>query len=120
MVNQLLAHITNTPFELIAYCQEQGLAVEAYSPAAHGEALKNREITDMAQKYAVSPARPRLRYGLQLGPAVLPKSANPAHMLDNALPDFQISDGNIEALNGLEHIKDYGESSFFPVYGGKM
>ena len=41
MVNQLLIHIGNTPAELIAYCKEQNIVVEAYSPIAHGEALKN-------------------------------------------------------------------------------
>lgn len=44
MVNQLLIHIGNTPAELIAYCKEQDIVVEAYSPIAHGEALKNKTI----------------------------------------------------------------------------
>ena len=53
-VNQLLAHITNTPFSLIDYCKGQDILVEAYSPIAHGEALKNPAITDMAKKYGDS------------------------------------------------------------------
>ena len=120
MVNQLLVHITNTPFALIDYCQKQNVVVEAYSPVAHGEALKNHEITGMAQKYGVSPARLCLRYDLQLGLVVLPKTANPVHMADNAALDFEISAADMEALKGLERIKDYGRSSFFPVYGGKL
>ena len=40
MVNQVLCHISNTPLSLIDYCQSRGIAVEAYSPIAHGEALK--------------------------------------------------------------------------------
>lgn len=120
MVNQLLAHITNTPFALIDYCQKQGIAVEAYSPVAHGEALKNPAIAEMAKKYAVSPARLCLRYDWQLGLAVLPKTANPAHMKDDADLDFTISAADMETLKNLEHIKDYGDSSAFPVYGGKM
>lgn len=120
MVNQLLAHITNTPFALIDFCQKQGIAVEAYSPVAHGEALKNPAIAEMAKKYNVSPARLCLRYDWQLGLAVLPKTANPDHMRDNAALDFEISNPDMETLKALEHIKDYGDSSFFPVYGGKM
>ena len=120
MVNQLLAHITNTPFALIDYCQKQNIAVEAYSPVAHGEALKNPKITEMAQKYGVSSARLCLRYDLQLGLTVLPKTANPDHMADNAALDFEISAADMETLKGLEHIQDYGESRFFPVYGGKL
>lgn len=39
MVNQILLHISNTPLELVEYCQKNGIAVEAYSPIAHGEIL---------------------------------------------------------------------------------
>ncbi len=42
MVNQILTHITNTPLELINFCREHDVLCEAYSPIAHGEALKNR------------------------------------------------------------------------------
>ncbi len=41
MVNQVLAHISNTPEDMIAYCKEQGILVEAYSPIGHGELFKN-------------------------------------------------------------------------------
>lgn len=54
MVNQVLAHIGNTPMELIRFCQKQGIAMEAYSPIAHGEALKSISIVSMAKKYGVS------------------------------------------------------------------
>ena len=120
MVNQLLAHITNTPFELIDYCREQNIVVEAYPPVAHGEALKNQEIVQMAEKYSVSPARLCMKYDLQLGLVVLPKTENPLHMKENADMDFVISDEDMDILKNLDHIKDYGESSFFPVFGGKM
>lgn len=120
MVNQVLAHITNTPFELIDYCKSQDILVEAYSPVAHGEALKNPEIVKMAEKYGVSPAQLCIQYDLQLGLVVLPKTTTPSHMQENAQLDFEISDADMSILKNLERIKDYGESSFFPVYGGKM
>lgn len=120
MVNQVLAHITNTPFELIDYCKSQDILVEAYSPVAHGEALKNSEIVKMAEKYGVSPAQLCIQYDLQLGLVVLPKTTTPSHMQENAQLDFEISDADMSILKNLERIKDYGESSFFPVYGGKM
>lgn len=120
MVNQVLAHITNTPFELIDYCKSQNILVEAYSPVAHGEALKNPEILKMAEKYGVSPAQLCIQYDLQLGLVVLPKTATPSHMQENAQLDFVISDADMSILKNLERIKDYGESSFFPVFGGKM
>ena len=54
MVNQILLHISNTPMELVEYCQKNGIAVEAYSPIAHGEILNQPEIKAMADKYGES------------------------------------------------------------------
>jgi diketogulonate reductase-like aldo/keto reductase len=120
MLNQILAHISNTPKGLIEYCEEQGILVEAYSPIAHGELIKNSAVADLAKKYDVSIPQLGIRYTLQLGLLPLPKTANPAHMKSNADVDFVISDEDMEYLKNIEHIKDYGESSFFPVYGGKL
>ena len=119
MVNRILAHISNTPLELIEYCQQNGIIVEAYSPVAHGEALKNPAIKAMADKYNVSVPQLCIKYDLQLDMVVLPKTANPDHMRTNAELDFVISDEDMEFLKNIEHIRDYGESSFFPVFGGK-
>lgn len=55
MVNQILAHIGNTPADLIEYCQKQNIAVLAYSPIAHGEALKNETIAEMAKNIMFLP-----------------------------------------------------------------
>ena len=120
MVNQVLAHITNTPFELLDYCRKQHILVEAYSPVAQGEALKNPKIAAMAEKYGVSPAQLCIKSDLQLGLIVLPKTKDVKHMEENARMDFVISEEDMDVLKNLEHIKDYGESSFFPVFGGKM
>ena len=118
MVNQVLAHISNTPLELIKYCQEQGILVEAYSPVAHGELLKNGVVAEMAEKYGVSIPQLSIRYILQLGLLPLPKTANPAHMKNNADVDFEISEEDMETLKRIERIKDYGDASMFPVFAG--
>lgn len=47
-------------------------------------------------------------------------TANPDHMRINAKLDFVISDADMEALKKVEFIQDYGEHSFFPVFGGKL
>ena len=117
-VNQLLVHVGNTPAELIEYCTGKGILVEAYSPMAHGEMMKNSEVTAMAERYGVSVPQLCIRYTLDLGTVSLPKTANPAHMRDNAQVDFTISDEDMNTLRGLEH-REYGEFSFFPVYSGK-
>jgi len=116
MVNQILAHISNTPKELIQYSQEKGMLVEAYSPVGHGELLKNEKLAEMAKKYSVSVPQLCIRYTLQLDLLPLPKTANPDHMKDNAEVDFSISETDMELLKNMERIKDYGEASVFPVY----
>jgi diketogulonate reductase-like aldo/keto reductase len=116
MVNQILAHVSNTPKELIQYTQGKGILVEAHSPVGHGELLKNEELAEMAKKYGVSVPRLCIRYTLQLDLLPLPKTANPDHMKDNADVDFVISEEDMALLKNMERIKDYGEASVFPVY----
>ena len=120
MVNQILLHISNTPLELVEYCQGKDIIVEAYSPIAHGEILHQREIAVIAEKYGVSVPQLCIRYTLQLGAVSLPKTGNPEHMRTNAEVDFEISPEDMKMLKNFKHIKDYGQSSHFPVYGGKM
>jgi diketogulonate reductase-like aldo/keto reductase len=120
MVNQILAHVSNTPMELIESCQKNDILIEAYSPIAHGAVLDNKEVKVIADKYEVSVAQLCLRYCLQLGLVVIPKTANPDHMRNNADLDFVISCADMETLKNVEHIQNYGEHSFFPVFGGKL
>ena len=118
-VNQILLHISNTDLPLLDFCGQQGIRVEAYSPIAHGEALKNPAISEMAAQYGVSAAQLCIRYVLQLGAVALPKTADPGHMAANAAVDFVISDADMETLKHMEHIADYGEFGYFPVFSGK-
>lgn len=120
MVNQILAHISNTPHDLIEYSQAKGMLVEAYSPVAHGELMKNQDVQQIAERYGVTVPQLGIRYVLQLGLLPLPKTVNPAHMKTNAAVDFEISSADMDFLKTIEPIEDYGEASMFPVYGGKM
>ena len=120
MVNQVLCHIANTPLELIDFCQRKGIVMEAYSPVAHGEAMKLPVIREMAGKYGVTVPQLCIRYDLQLGMIVLPKTTNPAHMQSNAEVEFVISDDDMETLKHVERIGNYGAASFFPVFGEKL
>jgi diketogulonate reductase-like aldo/keto reductase len=116
MVNQILAHISNTPKELIQYTQDQGILVEAHSPIAHGELMKNQEVLKTAEKYGVTVPQLSIRYVLQLGLLPLPKTANREHMKENAEVEFVISEEDMDSLKNVEQIADYGEASVFPVY----
>ncbi len=120
MVNQILLHISNTPLELVEFCQKNGIVVEAYSPIAHGVILNQPEIKAMAEKYGVSVPQLCIRYTMQLGAVSLPKTENPDHMKTNAEVDFTISEEDMETLKHFKHIESYGESGGFPVYGGKL
>ena len=120
MVNQFLCHITNTPFELIDYCKSVGIQMEAYSPVAHGVALRNEKIAEMAKKYGVSTAQLCIRYDWQLGMIVLPKTANPEHQKDNMEIDFEITSEDMRILKVMDKIESYDEFGFFPVYGGRL
>lgn len=120
MVNQILLHISNTPVELVEYCQKNGIAVEAYSPIAHGEILNQPEIKVIADKYGVTVPQLCIKYTLQLGAISLPKTGNPEHMKTNAEVDFEISAEDMESLKNFKKIESYGASSGFPVYGGKL
>lgn len=120
MVNQILLHISNTPAELVEYCQKNEIIVEAYSPIAHGEILNQPEIKAIADKYGVIVPQLCIRYTLQLGAISLPKTANPEHMKSNSEVNFEIIAEDMEVLKKFKKIEDYGESSGFPVYGGKL
>lgn len=115
-VNQILAHITNVPTEMIEYAKSKDILIEAFSPIGHGELFKNEAIKAMADKYGVSIPQLAIRFDLQLGLLPLPKTQTPAHMKTNADVDFEISAEDMDALTQLEEIKDYGESSYFPVF----
>jgi diketogulonate reductase-like aldo/keto reductase len=120
MVNQILAHISNTPHELIRYTQEQGILVEAYSPIAHGELLKNEHVREIAETYDATVPQLSIRYCLQLGLLPLPKTENPEHMKSNADVNFEISDEDLETLKNVDRIEDYGEARTMPVFRGTL
>lgn len=117
-VNQILLHAGNTPTELISFCQQNNILVQAYSPIGHGEILGNEKIVEIAARYQVSVPQLCIKYTLQLGTVSLPKTANQEHMKSNADLDFEISDHDMQLLQILQE-RDYGSSSAFPVYSGK-
>lgn len=118
VINQVLAHVGNTPFDLIAFCAAQDILVEAYSPVAHGNLVDNAEIGAIAQRYGVSVPQLCIRYCLELGLLPLPKTGNRDHMRTNAQVDFTISADDMDALKSFGGVS-YGEASAFPVFGGK-
>lgn len=118
MVNQCLCHIGNTPMDVLKFCQENDIVFESYSPIAHGAALKDKAIKDMADKYHVSVPQLCIKYTIQLGTVSIPKASSKEHIEDNAKLDFMISNEDMIELIKLNEI-DYGKDSFWPVFGKK-
>lgn len=117
MVNQILLHIGETPQDLISFCDEQDILIEAYSPIAHGQALHNADIAAVARRYGVTIPQLCIQYTLQLGTVSLPKSSNPEHIKSNAQLDFSISDEDMAVLSRIG--QDYGDDSWWPVFSKK-
>ena len=116
MVNQVLSHVWQTPFDIIEYCKNNGIVVEAYSPIAHGEAWRIIEVNAMAEKYNKSFAQICLRHQLQLGLVVLPKAISESHLKDNLNINFEISENDMKILNNAKPLDNYWEHNFFPVF----
>jgi diketogulonate reductase-like aldo/keto reductase len=115
VVDQVLAHVGNTPFDLIDYARQHDILVEAYSPVAHGSVLNDAGLAAMARKYDASVAQLCIRYCLQLGLLPLPKSTKSEHMRVNAAIDFEIGDEDMAVLRSVGEL-DYGEANIFPVF----
>ena len=98
MVNQIRLFAGDTPSSLLEFCKQNDIVVEAYSPIAHGAALKNEDLARMAAKYGVTIPQLCIQYTLQLGTVSLPKSSNPEHIRSNVQLDFTISDEDMTAL----------------------
>ena len=116
MINQVLAHVGQTPFDIIDFCNKENILVEAYSPIAHGEANRIEEVQKLAAKYNKSFAQICLKYCLNLGLVILPKARSIEHLKDNFDLDFEISDEDMEVLKKVKPLKDYGDHDFFPVF----
>jgi len=101
-VNQVEFHPFLYQRELLKYCQNRGIQVEAYSPLASGERLKHPRIGSLAEKYSRSPAQLMIRWGIQHGLVVIPKSTREERIRENGqVFDFDISDDDMRSLDSL-------------------
>jgi 2,5-diketo-D-gluconate reductase A len=103
-VNQIELHPDFTQDELRAYHRDRGIATEAWSPIGQGgELLEQQAITSLAEKYGKSPAQIVLRWHLQLGNIVFPKSATPSRIEENLdVFDFELADDDVATLSALD------------------
>ena len=101
-VNQIECHPLCYPKELIEYCQSNGIQVEAYAPLARGAYLDNDILCVLGTKYAHTPAQVGLRWAIQKGISVIPKSTHPERIASNArIFDFTIDQEDMDLLDTL-------------------
>jgi 2,5-diketo-D-gluconate reductase A len=101
-VNQIEIHPYFTQDDLRAFDRERGIATEAWSPIAQGQVLDDPTIVGIAGRLDRSPAQVTLRWHIQRGDIVFPKSAHPKRIAENfALFDFELSDVDMAAITAL-------------------
>jgi 2,5-diketo-D-gluconate reductase A len=101
-VNQIELHPLLNQAELRAANAAHNVVTEAYSPLAVGRLVDNPTVTSIAAEYSRTPAQVLIRWSLQLGNVVIPRSANPERIASNIdVFDFELAAEHIETLNGL-------------------
>jgi 2,5-diketo-D-gluconate reductase A len=102
VVNQIEVHPYLTQDPLRSYGAEHGIATEAWSPIARGNVLDDPVVTAIADRLGRTPAQVVLRWHLQRGDIVFPKTVSRSRMVENLqIFDFQLDDGDAAALSGL-------------------
>ena len=109
MVNQVLLAPGCSQEDLVAFCRQNEMILEAYSPLGTGSIFDNQTAQDLANKYNKTVAQIALRWSLQKGFLPLPKSATPKNILSNlAIFDFDLTEDDILKLDKIENVKSQG------------
>ena len=106
MINQVQMHPQNPQEEMVAYCRENNILPEAWSPLIQGQAFKREELIGLSEKYGVSVAQLCVRFIVQKGAVPIPKSTTPERIKNNAdVFSFEISE---EDMKEIASLKKYG------------
>lgn len=102
-VNQIEVHPFLNQDRLRAYCRERGIAIEAWSPIARGKVLADPTIVGIAERISRTPSQVVLRWHVQRGDIVFPKTSHRERMIENIdIFDFQLTDEDMAAITGLD------------------
>ncbi len=101
-VNQIEFHPYCYQKDLLEYCQDRGIQVQAYAPLARGAYLDNDIMCVLATKYVKTPAQIGLRWAIQKGVSVIPKSTDPDRIRTNGeIFDFEIEEADMQLIDNL-------------------
>lgn len=113
MVNQIESHPGYDQIELVRWCQQRGMLVEAWSPLGCGAVLQDPTLARIARAHGKSPAQVCIRFALQRGLAPLPKSTHPERIAQNAdVFDFALSP---EEMTAIMTMPPLGYSTYHPT-----
>jgi 2,5-diketo-D-gluconate reductase A len=102
-VNQIELHPYLLNDEVHEYGQDHGIATEAWSPIARGTVLDDPVVTEISERVGRTPAQVVLRWHIERGNVVFPKSTTPARIRENfGLFDFGLAPGDAEAIDALD------------------
>ncbi|EEL20266.1 YtbE (Aldo/keto reductase YtbE) [Bacillus cereus Rock1-3] len=102
MINQVEYHPRLTQKELQAFCKEQGIQMEAWSPLMQGQLLDNETLQEIADKHGKTTAQVILRWDLQNGVITIPKSTKEHRIIANAdVFNFELTKEDMEKIDAL-------------------
>jgi len=102
-VNQVEFHPRLVQPELLRYCRNRNIRLEAWSPLISGQITSNDVVNGMAERYQKTPAQIALRWDLQHEVITIPKSKKPGRIAENAdIFDFELSDDDMNQLDSLD------------------
>ena len=101
-VNQIEVHPYLTQDDVRAFCAEHQIAVEGWSPIAQGEVLEDPTIREIAERAGQTPAQVVLRWHIERGDIIFPKSVTAARIRENFdIFGFELSGEDVEAISAL-------------------
>jgi diketogulonate reductase-like aldo/keto reductase len=102
-INQIEFHPHLQSPDLVSYCTERGIVIEAWSPLKHGAIIDDPELAAIAEAHGVTVAQVVLRWMLQRGIVTLPKSVTPSRIAQNAdLYGFELSADEVTAIDAMD------------------
>jgi len=102
-INQIELHPLLNQAELRAVNAEYGIVTEAYGPLGVGKLLENPTVASVAQAHGKTPAQALIRWSIQLGNVVIPRSANPERIKSNLdVFNFELGEDQMAAVNALD------------------
>lgn len=116
MINQVEMHPYYNRLQLVEFCQENNIQVQAFSPFAHGDylldLLHNEELKKLSAKYQKTVCQIIVRWFVQRNISCIPQSANPLHIKENIeVFDFELQQSEINTINTLNKNTSYGSFS---------